>query len=883
MKIKYALILGFLLLSVLEISADDITIHAKSQPADVVFRQIVGQSGKNFVYASDLLRGITVSVNADNATLESVLAQMLGSTGIRYTIDGDNIILSRKPRKETVRVTMSGFVREQGSGEPIVGAIVSCAGAGENKTAVAATNTMGFYSLTVPAGYSTISVSCLGYEASGMPVDLQTDMTVDFSLASGSTILREVEVMGSCNREQALSAPSIGTINVSKAAIASTPVIFGESDVIKTLQLEPGISAGIEGMAGMYVHGGNTDENMYMLDNIPLYQVNHFGGLFSAFNIYELRNVDFYKSSFPARYDGRLSSYMEVNTKDGSLEAHHGSAKLGLTSGAFNIDGPIGSGGTSYSVALRRSWYDLLTIPAFAVVNAINKDDKYNFGYAFTDLNAKITHRFSDRSRIYAMLYFGEDYLRVKESYEDSAEQQDIVDYSEDYHKLRWGNIVGSLGWNYVLNPKLFGGFTAAYSRYASRLISEEDNGTRIDGVTSSFTKDCMVTENNINDWILKADFDWHPHVSHHISFGAGYTYHSFMPARTSRHLTAENIDNIITDRVTSYHAGEANAYAGGDWQPFKQLRINYGAHFSVFDIEGHAHAHISPRLSARWAAGESLSIKAGYAHTVQYVHQLKQSSISLPTDQWVPIIGGQMPQTADKIAAGFYCSPVRDYVFSVEGYWKCMDNLLEYADEYYLLPPDSDWTSKFTPGKGTSKGLDFKVSKEFGKFTGHIAYSLMWADRQYADRNGGKPFPARFDNRHKINIMVNWRINDQWEMSGAWTGMSGNRFTLATQLWNDPMLGPWHYDMLLGTDVNNYRLPFYHRLDLSFKRYTNNGYWTFSLYNAYCNMNTIAVRRDYSEKYTYDPVTGDLVMYPTFQKIKLIPVIPSVSYTWLF
>ncbi|MDE5935619.1 MAG: secretin and TonB N-terminal domain-containing protein, partial [Muribaculaceae bacterium] len=351
MKIKFALVTGLVLLSAMVAGADNITIHATRQPAEEVFRQIARQSGKNFVYATDLLRGRIVTVSADNAALETVLGQMLKSTGIKYSIKGNNIILSREKNSTAVaKVTVSGFVREKGNGEPMVGALVRC-GVGEG-TVVTATNTMGFYSLTLPAGKHPIMASYLGYEPVSRTVDIHGNQAIDFDMIPSSKVLHEVEVEGSRNRQQAISSPSIGSINVGKAAIASTPVLFGESDVIKTLQLEPGVSAGVEGMAGMYVHGGNTDENMYMLDNIPLYQVNHLGGLFSAFNVEALRNVDFYKSSFPARYDGRLSSYMEVNTKDGSLESHHGSARLGLTSGAFNIDGPIGHRGTSYSVAL---------------------------------------------------------------------------------------------------------------------------------------------------------------------------------------------------------------------------------------------------------------------------------------------------------------------------------------------------------------------------------------------------------------------------------------------------------------------------------------------------------------------------------------------------
>lgn len=855
--------------------AAGVTVRAVKRPAEQVFAEIMHQTGKNFVYASDLLKGVRVTVDVTDAELSDVLDRMFAATDITYTIRGNNIMLVRRAAPQVRRATVSGFVREAGTGEALAGVVVSA----PSGRPVTATNAMGFYSLSVPEGSSVrLTAAYPGFArvlTDAFP--LKGNHTVDIEMVPDGNMLGEVEVVGSVNNAIAMESASIGTVNIGTEAIRQTPVIFGEKDVIKTLQLEPGVSAGVEGMAGMYVHGGNTDENLYMLDNIPLYQVNHFGGLFSAFNTEAMRNVDFYKSSFPAKYDGRLSSYMDVHTKDGSMEAHHGSVKLGLTSGAFNIDGPIWKDHTSYSVALRRSWYDLLTIPTFAIVNSFTKDEKNNVGYAFTDLNAKITHRFSPRSRAYVMMYYGEDYLRVSQSFDKNKPDSD---YDEEKSRLRWGNLVASAGWNYVISPHMFMEVTGAFSRYSSRMTRLNETGHNSDGARTRFSIDKVTSDNNINDWIVKADFDYRPHPAHTLSFGAGYTRHRFLPAQTRRNLATEEIETEVEDRVTRYSADELNAYFGGDWRPFEQLRVNYGLHGSLFHIDNKTHSGLSPRLSARWTPAEGWAVKAGYSRTVQYVHQLIQSSISLPTDQWVPVIGNQRPQTADKIVAGVYRSLDSGFTFSIEGFWKWMNNLVEYADDYYLLPPDTDWSEKMTSGKGTAKGIDFKVSKEFGKITGHVAYSLLWADRQYPGRNGGRKFPARFDNRHKINVMVNWRINDKWEMTAAWTGMSGNRFTLATQCWQDPALGPWHYDMLMQTDVNNYRLPFYHRLDLSFRRNTRNGYWDFSLYNAYCNMNTIAVRRDYREDGNWN---DGWQLNPVFQKIKLIPIIPSVSYTWLF
>ena len=854
--------------------ATGITVRAVNSPAERVFARIMHQSGKNFVYASDLLKGVKVTIDVTDADLTTVLTQMFSSTDIDWKIRGNNIMLVRRPAPPVRMVTVSGFVRESGTGEALAGVYVS----DPSSRSVTATKAMGFYSLSLPMKSGLrLKATYPGYiEALTGSLQPKGNLTVDIEMVPDGKLLQEVQVLGSRNHTIAMESSSIGSLNVGTDHILRTPVILGEKDVIKTLQLEPGVSAGIEGMAGMYVHGGNTDENLYMLDNIPLYQVNHLGGMFSAFNTEAMRNVDFYKSSFPAKYDGRLSSYIDVHTKDGSMEAHHGSVKLGLTSGEFNIDGPIWKDHTSYSVALRRSWLDILSIPICAVANKFVKYEKYSVGYAFSDLNAKITHRFSPRSRAYAMLYYGDDYLRITQSFDKDKLN---ADYDEEKTRMRWGNLVASAGWNYVISPRIFMELTGAYSRYSSRLLRSEETGNITDGKRTTFTIDKVISDNNINDWIVKADFDYRPHQAHTINFGAGYTRHSFLPSRTSRHLATETLETQVDDRVTAYSADEFNAYFGGDWRPLSQLRIGYGLHGSLFRIDGRTHHGLSPRLSARWTPAEGWAVKAGYSRTVQYVHQLIQSSISLPTDQWVPVIGSQKPQTADKIAAGVYWSDNRGYTISVEGFWKWMRNLIEYADDYYLLPPETAWSGKMTTGTGTAKGIDFKISKEFGKITGQLSYSLLWADRCYPGRNGGRPFPARFDNRHKINIMANWRINSKWELTAAWTGMSGNRYTLATQCWYDPSLAPWHYEMLLRTDVNNYRLPFYHRLDLSCRRNTRHGYWDFSLYNAYCNMNTIAVTREYRDEL----VDGQWQLIPTFQKIKLIPVIPSVSYTWLF
>lgn len=842
--------------------AADVTINADHRSAESVFAEIMRQTDTNFIYPAGLLDGLKVSVHAGNEPLDRVLARMFDGTDIEYRIRGNNVTLRRR-KAPTVTPTkrVSGFVREAASGEALPGAVIRTFPSGTATTS----NAAGFYSLTVPSADREAEVRYTGFAPLSPRLESRNDTVVNLGMEPDNQ-LAEVVVTGTPT-DMTLSGDGNNPFTFSSAQINSTPVLLGESDVIKTLQLQPGVSAGTAGLAAMHVHGGNADENLYMLDNIPLYQVNHLGGLFSAFNTEAIRSVDFYKSAFPAKYDGRLSSFMDVHTRDGSLTSHHGSLKIGLTSAAFNIDGPIHKGTTSYSVAVRRSWLGVMSGTFTGIVNGIADDGKFRFGYDFTDVNAKVNHRFSSRASAHLIFYYGEDALHSK--YLESQEGQ----WSEDERiRMRWGNIVGKAGLEYVFSPTLFGELTAAYSRYSSHM-NHSMSTAQVQESALTWTRNKQTSDNDITDWIFRADFDWRPRHDHRVTFGGGYTRHSFLPDRGSRHTETDKSVAEIIDNGTVYRANEANLYIGDLWTVSPQLRADAGIHLSLFGIDGKTRGGISPRASLQWSPRTDATLSATYSRTVQYVHQLNQSFISLPTDRWVPVTSQFKPQTADKISFGLSRRIGGKFHFSAEAYWKWMHNLVEYRDDYYLVPPHMEWDNTLTTGRGSAKGIDLKIAKTAGRLTGHIAYSLMWADRTFAGRNGGHTYPARCDNRHKINVLLNWKASERWDLNVAWTGMTGNRFTLATQMWEDPGASgsAYAYGVPLAGEVNNFRLPFYHRLDFSAVRHTRHGYWTFGLYNAYCHMNTIGLRR------------GERDGYTVFQKIRSIPIIPSISYTWKF
>lgn len=785
--------------------ARNITIRAVDEAAPVVFRNIVEQTGMNFVYSSELLSDMRVSVDVRNKPLSHTLSVMFKDTDIEYKIKGKNIILKKKKKAKRT------------AGKP---------------------------------------------NAQATPVAMPAPDTVR------SKMLAEVVVVSRLE-EPATETSEIGAKKLSADEIVNTPVMFGESDVLKALQMQPGISGGSEGMAGMHVHGGNSDENMFMLDNVPLYQANHFAGLFSAFNADAIRYIDFFKSSIPAKYDGRLSSYLDVRTKNGSPERHNGSFRLGLTSGAFNINGPIGDR-TTYSVALRRSWFDLLTAPLLAISNA-SSEETIRFRYAFMDLNGKITHRFNNRATGFVSVYFGDDILKTGSK---DKNESDYGWYEDDRYNLHWGNLVAQTGLNYRLRPTLSGEFTAAYTRFFSSMKHDYYTKDKTGAVVDE-SRSVTDTDNNINDWIFRGDFDWRPDDANRIRFGAGYTLHSFLPARTSRNYSTATTVVSTRDSTRSYTANEANIYIEDDLRLSERFRVNAGFHGSLFNIDGKTYFGMGPRLSASYRPDGNWAVKASYSRTNQYVHQICETYLALPTDQWVPITGNFKPQTADKVSAGVYVQSDNGmYAASAEAFYKSMHNLVDYRDEYYLQPPVGMWDRRLCRGSGTAKGIDIKVEKAYGRVTGHIAYSLAWADRTFPDKNGGRTFPARFDHRHTVNILLNWKVSDRVQFNAAWTGHSGNRFTLLPQVWQSPDFDIFGFtaDTPLKAGINNYRLPFYHRLDLSWTVRNRHGFWNFSFYNAYCHMNTVAIRR------TYDDYNR-----PVFQKVKMLPIIPSISYTWQF
>lgn len=850
-----------------------VTLSMRQVTLTEVFSALETQTGYIFSYESSVLKGLPpVSIYAEREELTVCLKRLLSPLSLEYTLAGRYVILKRKPRLFTVR----GFIRDSASMESLINATLIEQGRRQGTVS----NNYGFYSLTLPSGPVMLQVSYTGFASKRMAFDLRRDTIVNWALpASGQ--LEEVVVEG-LNPDSEVLSSQTGCLEFSAHAISRGPALFGEPDVCRTLQQTPGVSPGTEGLTGLYVRGGKGDENLYLIDGNPVYHINHLGGLFSTFNPDAVKNVEFYKGSFPARYGGRLSSVVDVRMKDGDMQQYHGGISVGLLAATANLEGPIWKDRTSFNVAFRRTWLDVVTIPMVAVSNHKHKDHA-KAGYSFYDLNGKINHLFSDRSRMYVSVYAGQDRVRW-------AEMPSRRSYND--LKWRWGNFVGSLNWNYLFSSDLFANFTLTYSQYQARMWDLKENYTTEALDVLQLGKE-SVHGSYIRDMGYRADLEYTPLPSHRIKFGSDYLYHQYRPEQhwvtNSSGPVDEKEENQTVYANQWIPAHEASLYAEDDWLLSDRWKLNIGMRLSAFFVQRQAYCSLQPRLSLRYLIRRRLSAKLSYAKMNQYLHQLSHSYMNLPSDIWVPVTRKVKPMSSHQLSGGLYYTGRKGLEVSLEGYYKRMNNQIEYQDGASLFPVYARWEEKISMGEGRSYGMEVMAKKTQGNMSGWVGYTLAWADRYFPNGtvNGGKRFPARYDNRHKLNVALAWRLNRRVELSASWVYMSGNRITVAVDSYLPihPETGSAQPDdlkeRLLYEPIfrrNAVRLGDYHRLDLGVNvyRHTRKGHvgiWNVSLYNAYCRLNPFSV----------ESLTRNSDGSWRLRQKGYVPLMPSVSYTYKF
>lgn len=859
-------------------STPTVTLDLRQVPVSVVFTELEKQTGMFFSYESALLEGLpNVSVTAKDEILSYCLRNLFTQLPLTYRITGQYIILKRKPRQYTV----SGFVRDSASWESLLGASV----VERNIARGVVSNNYGFYSITLAGGPVTIRASYVGYESKEVSFFLAKDTMVEMSLQAAGR-LGEVLVEGISPLAEVMDIHP-GRTDIPVQSITSMPALLGEADLVKTLQQLPGVAQGMEGMTGLYVRGGNADENLFLVDGNPVYHVNHMGGFFSAFNPDAIKNTTFYKSGFPAQYGGRASSVIDVRMRDGDRQEYHGNISIGLVSARGNFEGPIVKGRSSFNVSVRRTWSDLITVPVFALINQNKRNNIKALGFHFYDINAKVNHSFSERSQLYLNFYTGDD------SYKSSVKNNKDI-REGDVFRWRWGNLIGSANWSYVFNNHFFANYTIGYSRYRSR-ITQTKNEFNFpgEGKPIQISHQQNSYHSNVQDVSFRADFDYRPHRKHRIRMGTDYRLHLFMPE--SDHLKYWYKDSEITQhrvdtpymhsRLTGH---EFSVYVEDEMSPSSRLSINVGMRHTLFRVENRTYHSFQPRISARYLLLPALSAKVSYSKMNQYIHQLSNSYINLPTDLWVPVTGDIPPISSHQFTGGLYYNLKKEYNFCLEGYYKKIENQIEYNEHLPLLSTFAGWDQRVSVGEGLSYGLEAIARKSIGQTTGWVAYTLSWTKRRFpgTEISRGNWYPAKYDNRHKVNITVSHRFSKKIDLNASWVIASGNHITIMTDQYLGSNIPDNHWgtsgQMIKGStdERNNYQLPPYHRLDLGINLYYPKkrgrmGIWNFGLYNAYMQMNPFMVTPEYH-------INGDKAEV-VLKKTTIFFMIPSVSYTYKF
>ena len=768
-------------------------------------------------------------------------------------------------------VTISGYVRDQATGENLIGVAVVSPGTGLGTS----TNTYGFYSLTLPTPAPGDSVrllaSYLSYQRLRWAAPATGNLTHIFRLPALAVELAGAEVIGS-REEKIAQTTRMGTINVPVSQIKLLPALMGETDVLKALQLLPGVQSGGEGTSGLYVRGGSPDQNLILLDGTPVYNASHLFGFFSVFNADALNNVELIKGGFPARYGGRLSSVLDISMKEGNMQEFHGEGAIGLIASRITLEGPIKKDTASFLLSARRTYIDLLARPIIAA-----STDGATAGYFFHDLNGKLNWKVSSRDRLYLSVYTGYDkfYARVKDDGEGG-------DYSKNNAGLGWGNVTAGLRWNRVLNSQLFMNTHFTYSKYQFNVGIEQEDRYR-DSATVRTDKNSLRYLSNIRDLGLKTDFDYVPNANHYIRFGGQYILHSFRPGALQAKDDTGDLDSQLS-AVAHTMASEAAVYMEDDFRVTERLKINVGLRLSGFLVEGKPYAGVEPRVAARYLLTDEWALKASYARTTQYIHLLTNSGIGLPTDLWVPATAQVAPQRAQQWSVGAARNlrlHDEDYELSFEAYYKPMRNLIEYkTGASFLGTTDNNWEDKVASGKGWAYGGEFFIQKKSGRTTGWLGYTLAWSNRRFAELNKGQRFPYKYDRRHDASLVVIHQFSPTLTLSGTWVYGTGNTVTLSEARYS---LGSFFAPYEDYGSRNGYRMRAYHRLDLDLSK-TKKKRWgevvnSFSLYNAYSRRNPYYIYLDNGSQDQYGNVTKEA----SFRQISLFPIIPSFSKSFKF
>jgi CarboxypepD_reg-like domain/TonB-dependent Receptor Plug Domain len=750
--------------------------------------------------------------------------------------------------------TLSGYVKDERTGETLIGVNIYDK---INVTQGASTNTYGFYSLTLPKGNHTIKISYVGYSDKEFEVDLSSDITKTIAITEG-VVMKEVVITAE-PKDKNVSNTKMGTVTMPIENIKKIPALMGEVDVLKSIQLLPGVKS-VEGSSGFYVRGGGIDQNLVLLDEAVVYNPGHLLGFFSIFNADAIKNTTLIKGGMPAQYGGRLSSVVDIQMKEGNNQHFGVEGGIGLIASRLTVEGPIQKDKSSFVISARRTYALDIAQPY------INKTKFAGTNYYFYDLNTKVNYTLSEKDRLYLSGYFGRDKLIF------NSNERGFT------FELPYGNSTATLRWNHVFNPKLFMNVSAIYNDY----------DFQVDGGQDVFK---LKVFSGVRDYNAKVDFDWFANVKHTVKYGVNYTYHRLTPNVAS--FTNGEQDFTNADKIAAKYAHETAVYVADIWKVTPRLTVEYGTRLSAFQHVGpykstkndkvyksgevvKTYTGFEPRLGSKLNLDAVSSLKFGITATTQYLHLVSNSTSSLPADVWVPSSELVAPQRGIQYAMGYFRNfNDNTWETSIEVYYKNLKNQIDYPEDYVAKQAE-DVEQSFVFGKGRAYGAEFFVKKAKGRLNGWVGYTWSRTLRKFPDVNKGVEYPSTYDRVNDVVIVANYQASKKWDLNGNFVFSTGNTFT--------PLKSLFFIDQKLNIDYgdrNSLRLPNYHRFDFG-ATYTpkpdKKGFrssWTFSVYNAYNQQNPFFVY--YDVKNSFEKGTAKATAF----QVTLFPIIPAVTWNY--
>lgn len=752
--------------------------------------------------------------------------------------------------------TLSGIICDSLSQESLVAVVI----AEKSKNIFTSCNEYGFYSISLPKGKNILDIVLLGYKKKTIDINISKTTALNINLVQKDINLQQIIVKA--------ENPELNWYNLPMAKINKMPVIGGETDVLKTLQLTPGVTSGNEGSASLNVRGGSPDQNLYLLDGIPVYNVNHVFGFFSVFNTDALKSVKLIKGGMPAEYHGRASSVVDIYMKEGNMKKMHGNFTIGLISSKILLEAPVIKNKSSFMITARRSYIDLLFRPISKAIadNAVT-------GYYFYDINAKWNFKFSDKSRLYLSFYGGKDYGFV-----ENDEKNNIETKIKTKQEIKWGNTTGAIRWMKILGSKISINNTLYYTKFKYNSANNYLMQDKIDNET--ITKQYNLnTGSGIEDFGYKLNIDYFMSSINKMKIGLTATQKNFFPSfRSEQFFDNSSLkDTIVKNKQINSKNIIAYEYSIYVQDNLKLGRLNttFGINANTFYVNEKLYYFFEPRINLIYNITKNINIQTSYSQTHQYLHLLTNASLGMPTNIWVPATENLKPISAEIFDAGCNIKLHQNITIGLSAYYKTLNNLLKYKQGTYFLDVKIDWQDKVTVGSGKAYGIEFYAQKSNGKISGQISYTYSRSFRTFENISSGNEFPYIYDRPHNFNIQMEYHINKKFLITSNWILMSGQNMTYGYEQFVIDNIGEFNESVLYSyiSSYNNIRLPIYHRLDIAFsytkKRKKTSRIWYFGIYNIYNRLNPFYMEQSANR----NTLTG----------VSFAPITPFVSYSIKF